>query len=265
MDNLLGYKNYLTVNGFSNSTIDNYIQRIKKLFKTVKIEELNEEEIIKFLLDMKDKYSISTINGYRNAFKSFLTFIKKDVPVPKIIKPIKKLPESFTEEFFKEKIIPVVEAVFTNPLKMKAILYFLFYSGLRVGEMETIKRENINLDERTVKFYMEKTKEERITIFNKETKNILQAYFTTELETINAFNITKTTLKQTISRMKPYFKEINIHPHLFRHSYATHLLSKGVDVSIVSKSLGHRSISSTIRYLKLDISLLKQKYDEKIK
>ena len=265
MDNLITYKKYLTVNGFSNSTIDNYIQRIKKLLKTIKIEELNEEKIIQFLLDMKEKYSISSINGYRNAFKSFLTFIKKDIPVPKIIKPIKKLPESFTEEFFKKEIIPVTEAIFLNPLKMKAILYFLFYAGLRVGEMETIKREDINLDERTVKFYMEKTNEERITIFNKETKHILQAYFASEPETINAFNMTKTTLKKTISRMKPYFKDINIHPHLFRHSYATNLLKKGVDVSIVSKSLGHRSINSTMRYLKLDITLLKRKYDEKIK
>jgi len=100
---------------------------------------------------------------------------------------------------------------------------------------------------------------------NKRIKKILIEYFNSEPEKTNAFNIGKYSIFDIFKTLKLYFQDINIRPHLFRHSFATHLLRKGIDISIVSKLLGHNDIKTTMRYLQTNITLLKEVYNSKIK
>ena len=211
------YKNYLMVNGLSNSTIMNYILRIRKFLKKVKLEEINEDNISKFLLSLREEYSPSTINGYRDTIKSFLVFLKKDITIPQHLKLDRKLPDSITEEFLRKEIMPVIEAIFVNPLKIKTIFYFMFYTGIRVSEVVKLKRENFDFNKRTAKVYIKKTKEERLIVYTKEVNHLLDIYFSSEPEEENAFNIKLQALKKTFARLKPYFKNVNIYPHLLRH------------------------------------------------
>ena len=170
------FKKELELNGLSKSTIKNYAQRIKRLLEFVEIEKLNKESISQFLLEIKSKLSVSSFNGYRDAIKSFLTFLEKDISIPKHSKLKKRLPESIDEDCFKNEIIPVIEATVKNPLKIKTIFYFMFYTGISVGEIDDIKRENIDLDKRTVKIYREKSKKERITFFTNNTKKLFNLW-----------------------------------------------------------------------------------------
>jgi len=259
------YKNWLTVNGASHRTIINYISRIKTLLINVKLEELTETTIINFLLKIKEKYSASTFNGYRDTIKSFLQYLKKDIEVPKHTKVNRTLPESITEDYLEKEIMPVVDYIFENPLKVKTVLYVMFYTGIRVGEIEQIYRKNINLKERSIKFLQPKTKEERIGFFTEYVKQLIVKYFSSENETINAFNITAVNVTYIFTRINEHLKDVNFHPHVLRHSFAVHLLNKNVDISVVSKLLGHRSIQSTIRYLKLKNEQLKSIYDKHIR
>jgi len=159
----------------------------------------------------------------------------------------------------------MIEDIFPNPLKVKAILYFMFYTGVRQSEMVPIQRKDIDLKACIAKIYEKKTKKERLAVFPPRITKILLDYFNYCPEGENAFNIGKHSITYIFKALKHFFPKIRLRPHLLRHSFATHLLRKGVDIAVVSKLLGHSNISTTERYLRLDISLIKEVYNNKIK
>jgi integrase/recombinase XerD len=256
------YKNHLLINGKSEATIRNYSDKIKIFLDYTSLDNITEEIIAKFLLTIKENNKASTVNIYRSAIISFLKFIKKEIKVPNKLKIDKKIPEYFTEEYFKKEIIPVVDLVCKKPTKMKALFYFMYKTGIRVGEFKDLKRKHINLETREVKIYVKKRNEERIVFIDEETRDILKAYFLDEPETFNAFNISVKTIKWHFHQMKPYFKDINFHPHLFRHSFANLFTKMGISDSKLQQALGHKSILSTGVYSQLNTKDRKQIYDK---
>jgi len=259
------YKNWLIINGNSDATIVAYLQRIKHFISKVSLDTLDEEKIIEYLLELKQNNSPSTVNGYRCAIKSLLEYLKKDISLPKQLKIEQKLPEFITKEMFEDEVIRVVECIFTNPLKVKAILYFMFFTGVRESELASLQRKNIDLEKRTAKIFNKKGKSEKIVIFTNKVKTIISHYFSTENEETNAFNISSNAIRKTFQKLKPYFKNINLHAHMFRHSFATYLRTEGFSIEDIKELLGHKSIQSTMRYAHADIKKIQEKYDKKIK
>jgi len=255
------YTNYLLVNGASALTIKSYIGKLKTFLKAVKASDINEEKIASFLLKMQDNHKPSTINHYKSMIKSFLKFLKKDIKLPKDLTIEKTIPDSISEEYFIKEVVPVVECIFMNPLKVKAIMYFMFYSGVRLGEIEKLKREDIDLNSRVAKIFG-KRKKERIVVFNKPTSAILSSYFVSEPETINAFNIKREALRSIFKTAKPYFKTIKFRPHLLRHSFATMLSNKGVNSTTLQRLMGHEDIKTTQKYIGANTKELKIVYDK---
>lgn len=260
-ENLDKYKQWLIINGKAPNTVDTYIKKINKLLVKVKLKDINEETIIQFLSTLTEKFTPTTQNSYRNAIRSFLKFLNKNVVVPQNLKVKKKLPIGITETYFEKELLPLVDCIFQNPLKLKAILYFMFYTGVRVSEVPSLKREDVNLTERTAKIYAGKGNEERIVFFNNKTKEMLDTYFSVEPEDTNAFNTSKQSIQKKLHKIKPYCKNINIHSHLFRHSFATMFLANGGDLSTLSKLLGHKNIQTTMMYSGLQTHQLKVIYD----
>lgn len=257
------YRKYLLVNGASKLTILNHTDKIKRFLKVVSAKEISEEKISEFLLDMREDKKPSTINNYRAVIKSFLGFLKKDIRIPNQLKLEKILPDSITEDFFNKDVIPVIECISKNSLKIKAIMYFMFYTGVRRGEIEHLRREGIDLASRIAKVYG-KGKKERIVFFTKEVVGILKSYFASEPEEINAFNIRNEALGGVFKRAKPYFKKINFRPHLLRHSFATMFINNGGDIATLSRLLGHASITTTMRYIGVETKKMKELYDKNI-
>jgi integrase/recombinase XerD len=234
-----------------------------KFLLKYKIEDISEETVSSFLMELRNqKKSFSTINGYRSTIQEFCKFLKKtDIQIPTYLKIDKKLPDSFTEEYFLNTIIPIIEG--KNGLKLKTICYFLFYSGIRISEIDTLKRKDFDLNNCTAKIYVPKTKEERIIFYTQSTKEIIEEYFDSEPEDFNAFGITSSSVKKAFDRLKKYFPDIKFRCHLFRHAFATISLQRGMDLVTVSQLLGHKNIQTTERYIGLNIAQKLQIYKDK--
>ncbi|WP_375537747.1 tyrosine-type recombinase/integrase [Arcobacter sp. LA11] len=144
-----------------------------------------------------------------------------------------------------------------------AILEILFSTGLRVSEVSSIKSNNINIKTGYIKVFGKGSKERIIHICNSEIKEILREYvslFKNEIEKNDWFFINRLGNRfseQSITNMiKKYQKKSGIiqelTPHMFRHSFATLLLEKGVDIRYIQNFLGHASISTTQIYTQVN-------------
>jgi len=209
----------------------------------------------------------------------------------KMLKIDRKRPVYITREELSDMIdMGMSFCTFIDPLKLKVILTFLFYTGVRKGEFLNLKREDINLKEEVhrqvvrsnkitlAKYYMgsatiripTKTKEERKVYFPLGLAKELQKYYD-EVEPhqdTNAFNITVRQLLHIISFVKDFLpkeKRDHFSVHTFRHSFAMMLVQKIGDIRKAQKLLGHKSINSTLFYYDPDEEMIKQVYSENIK
>jgi len=262
----LNFKDWLKVNGYAPNSILNYLPRIKVFLEYIGDNKITETTVNNFMLSMQEKYNkSSTINGYRNAVRTYLVFLKKKIVLPKNLKIDKKLYRIITPDFFEKKVIPMVDYICMNPKRIKAFLYCMFYTGIRLSDSVILKRENFNFENNTVKIWAGKGKTERLVPFPKRIGNIIHQYFITEAERENAFNVGKRdNVKKIFRNLNDKIEGINITPHLFRHSIATHLLDLGMDIVLISKFLGHKSIKTTMIYLNVNEAMLIEAYNNKV-
>lgn len=149
-----------------------------------------------------------------------------------------------------------------------AIIELLFATGIRISELCNLHPDDIDLDEGTLKIFGKGSKERNLYIGNDEVTHILKQYHELYADTIaetDFFFISKfdTRLSDQAVRVllnhieKQLNLSIHITPHMFRHTFATALLEKDVDIRYIQKILGHSSISITQIYT--HVSSTKQK------
>lgn len=234
---------------------------------TKKIDYLSitQSDITNFFVEHSD-YSISTRNQFIKAGRDFYKFLNienNEWEKIKLLKAERKIPNYLTEQEL-EKIIScaITFSKHFSINKIKALLYFMFYSGIRKTELLNLKRENFNLAEGIAKVYG-KGRKERYVYYPQKVAKIINEYFLSEEEKINAFNITLGQLNNLFNTMSKNAGR-KIHPHLFRHSGARDMIAKGVPISIVSKILGHTNISTTMIYVSADDEMVKNIYKQKM-
>lgn len=258
------FKDYLLLNGNAYLTARNYISRIERVLSVLKEEDFNEESLAGFLRELQKDNSASTVNGYIFALTAYLKYLKKDIRLPKVLKCIKKLPQSIDEPQLEKCIDVLSQVLHRDFIKFKALILFLFYSGIRIGEIDNLKRSHFDLETKTAKIFVSKTKEERIVIYTEKTKDAIKEYFDSDEEVENAFNINSNAVQQRFKHFKQYFPDMNFHAHIFRHSFAVNCLRKGVDLLTVSRLLGHRDTKTTERYLGLTTTQFQEIYRNKV-
>jgi len=160
----------------------------------------------------------------------------------------------------------------------KVILALLYSSGLRVSELVTLKTDNIDLHERTMRI-RGKGEKDRIVLFDDKTKVLIEEYRRKLYEfsdNQNSKNLNDEHLfvNRSGNHLTPRYIQmmIKIHaektgikkkvtPHILRHSFATHLLKNGVDIRAIQQLLGHSNLSTTQIYTSVDMQTLKNVYD----
>jgi len=187
---------------------------------------------------------------------------KQDKPVPSFLSE---------EEMAQFLAMPPEDKVLG--LRDKAMLELLYASGVRVSELVGLDLADINSRERLIRV-KGKGKKERIVPFGETAEKSLQAYAAQRM-LINKGRIDDSAffLNYRGARISPRSVEriVNkyisqaavrrkISPHSLRHSFASHLLSRGADLRVIQELLGHESLSTTQKYTHLDLKQLLDVY-----
>ncbi|MCK4520399.1 tyrosine-type recombinase/integrase [Candidatus Parcubacteria bacterium] len=271
--------------GLSDKSQENYSRFLKKFFDFLKINkienikphELTTDHIWKYRLFLsrqylqKDKKPLkrSTQNYYLIALRSLLSyFTEKDIlslPPEKIKLPKEK--EERTVNFLTlEQVKKLLDASKTSnirDLRDKAILETFFSTGLRVAELVNLNRDQIKIKPDTKELEISiigKGGHPRTVYLSERTINWLRKYLEIRNDKEKALFInyrgknpgTRLNVRSMERTVKKYAilagLPITTSCHTLRHSFATDLLMKGVDLRVVQEFLGHRNIVTTQIY-----------------
>jgi integrase/recombinase XerD len=156
------------------------------------------------------------------------------------------------------------------PLRDRAMLELFYASGLRISELAGSRLENLNLQERLIRV-IGKGSKTRLVPIGRIACDAIHQYLTLERirlvgrKTGNEVFLSRHGKKLTTQRIWQILKEIaaiagfemNVYPHLLRHSFATHLMANGADLRIIQELLGHADIATTQIYTHVEQSRLK--------
>ena len=235
---------------YSKNTIDTYICYLDKYFIEEKIKDPYQISLaqVKHYLQHKEYSSISQQNQIIGALKLFCKYMlgKKAIHLDKIERPRKekKLPKVIEGELLKEKILAI------QNLKHKAILSLAFSCALRVSEVINLKMVDIDRQRMIINIKNAKGKKDRIVKLSAPLLQILEDYYKAYKPKTYLFN-GQFSLQYSASSCNKLMKKYigsETHFHLLRHSSATLLHEKGLDIMVLSKLLGHSSVKTTQIY-----------------
>jgi len=250
-------KENLLLKNYSEETIKGYLLQINKYLDFTENKGINKENAKDFVLQQlkkKEPASVAhTIFALEYFFKNILN---QELNLPKP-KRNKKIPEILT----KEEIKKMIET--TSNIKHKLILKILYGCGLRVSEIISLKKENLNFNERLIHIQSAKGKKDRFVKIPDSLIEELKAYYSLFNDEIlfpsnRGGKLTKKTISQIVKNAakKAHIKK-EVYPHLLRHSFATHLLEAGTDLRIIQKLLGHSDIKTTQIYTQISQASIK--------
>jgi site-specific recombinase XerD len=250
----------LTLKAYSPSTIRTYrneFMQLLQMLKHVDVQSLEPEHLRRYLLYcIKNGLSEHGIHSRMNAFKFYFEQVLHrekfffEIPRPK--KP-EQLPKILNEVELKRMFAAVPN------IKHKAILFTAYGAGLRVSETVNLRIKDIDSKRMQIFVQRAKGKKDRVVPLSLLVLDVLRQYmkmqdpmpvyylFTAPNGT-DAYSERSAQKIFQLARQKAGIKK-DISFHSLRHSFATHLLEKGIDVKYIKELLGHFDIRTTERYL----------------
>ena len=213
-----------------------------------------------YILHKQDECSPSTVNGIITCIKEFFKYLYDDEYIK--TNPARKLKKMKEEKRLKHSLNEVVfEHIRLNckNSRDRAIVEFLYATGLRVSELVSLNRSDIDPNANSLKV-IGKGNKERFVIYSDIAKFYLQKYLSERKDDNDAlFVSTKKPYNRLSTRgVQKIFEKIkkelglsgDLSPHILRHTFATRLAATA-DITTVQKLLGHTNIDTTLIYAEL--------------
>ena len=249
-------ENELRSRKYSRTTINSYIYYNRLLCNTLQKDpnEIQTDDIKNFLADIeKDRnYSAASMNLAISSMKFFYKeVIQRDIlREQRRPRQDKRLPVVLSKYEIK-KIITC-----ERNLKHRLLLMMVYASGLRVGEVVRLKRQDIDIRRKLINIRSAKGRKDRYTLISDMVISALKDYYSkyeitdwlftgADPEKHLVIRSVQQVFKQAIKKAK-IEKPASIHS--LRHSFATHLLESGTDLRYIQELLGHSSVRTTERY-----------------
>ncbi len=248
---------YLEGKRYGESTIKTYFTYVADFIEYIKnkpLEDLNNRDVEMFIEDVftPRKYSISSQRLLISAIKIFAAFYPKcKIEGLDLARPhkSKKLPVVLSQD----EVVNLIRC--TRNLKHRAVLAFIYSSGMRIGELINLELIDIDVDRCQVFVRNSKGRKDRYVSLAQSFKPLLFNYINT-YQPKKYFVEGKPSIKYSAGSVRLFLKrsaelaEIKkrITPHSLRHSYATHLLEHGTDIRLIQELLGHSRPETTMIY-----------------
>ncbi|MDH7493618.1 MAG: tyrosine recombinase XerC [Candidatus Saccharicenans sp.] len=253
---------YLKENGYTWRTAESLA--LRGFLAELHERKLKKSSIVRKLAAMRSFFEFGLRKKWRD-----------DNPASALSTPRQeqKIPGFLTEEETAQFLEWPVDRTEPLDVRDRAILELLYASGLRVSELTALDLEDLHLRERLVRV-KGKGKKERIVPFGRQAEKWLREYLalrprlaakrTPEAALFLNYRGERLTARSVQRLVRSRLKQIavfrKISPHSLRHSFASHLLSRGADLRVIQELLGHKSLATTQKYTHLDLSRLLEIY-----
>ena len=264
------------IEGCSEKTLTYYQKTIESMVTGIgkSPAQITTDDLRRYLTEyqVQRKSSRVTIDNIRRILSTFFSWLEDEdyivkSPIRRIhkVKTAKILKETYTDE--------ALELMRDNcgSLRDLAIIDLLASSGMRVGEMVVLNRDDINFNERECVVFGKGSKE-RLAYFDARTKIHLQNYLDSRTDNNPALFVTlrapydRLMIGGVESRLRELGRQLNlpkVHPHKFRRTLATSAIDKGMPIEQVQQLLGHQKIDTTMHYAMVkqqNVKLAHRKY-----
>lgn len=249
------------IEGCSEKTLNYYQNTIQAFLDSVDkaLADVSTNEIRCYLSDFQAKRNSSktTVDNVRRILSSFFSWLEDEDYIVK--SPVRRIHKVRSEMTVKETISDEhLEKLRDTCSEVRdlAMVDFLVSTGVRVGELVTLNRSDIDFNERQC-VVLGKGNKERTVYFNARAKVHLQNYLATRTDDNPALFVslaaphTRLTISGVETRMRELGRKAmicRIHPHKFRRTLATMAIDKGMPIEQVQRLLGHCKIDTTLHY-----------------
>ncbi len=265
------------VEGCSEKTLKYYRATISSMLETENklIVEIETDDLRTYLTNYQQEKQSSrvTIDNIRRILSSFFAWLEDEDYILK--SPVRRIHKVKTatsvKDTYSDEALEKMRDNCDNSRDL-ALIDILASTGMRVGELVLLDREDVNFDERECVVFGKGSKE-RIVYFDARTKIHLQGYLSERTDNNPALFV---SLRQPFNRLNIGGVEVRlrelgkkleipkVHPHKFRRTLATVAIDKGMPVEQLQKLLGHQRIDTTMQYAMVKQSNVKQAHKKYI-
>ena len=286
-----GFKSYLSVEkNFSEHTLNAYCSDIVSYIlwldniSCIDVDFNKLREYLHFI--QRFDYKKTTIARKTASIRTFYKYLFRERYIdsnPAISLSAPKRPKSLpkfltTDEI--EKILNNIKIDTPAGFRNRVILELLWATGMRVSELSNLNFGDLNIDENEIRVFGKGAKE-RIVLISDRAKQYLVQYISTvrrllapgyNIGAINdnsplfinntGFRLQNKTIRTAINDVVAKIElPKKVTPHVFRHSFATHLIENGADLRVVQELLGHAGISNTQIYTHISMKHMQDVYE----
>lgn len=248
------------IEGCSEKSLKYYKATIEMMIVTVgkNIKHIETEDIRRYLTEYQKnkKSSKVTIDNIRRILSSFFSWLEDEDYILK--SPVRRIHKVKTVTNIKTYSDEALELMRDNCTELRdlAIIDMLASTGMRVGEMVLLNRNDIDFNERECIVFGKGSKE-RVVYFDARTKIHLQNYLESRTDDNPALFVSLKAPHKRLqiggieTRLREFGKQLGlhkVHPHKFRRTLATMAIDKGMPIEQLQQLLGHRKIDTTLQY-----------------
>lgn len=264
------------IEGCSEKSLKYYKTTIETMTNMVnkRIQEIETDDLRNYLTEYQEKKKASrvTIDNIRRILSSFFSWLEDEDYIMK--SPVRRIHKvkaaSIIKETYTDEALELMRDNCDN-LRDLALIDMLASTGMRVGELVLLNREDINFTERECVVFGKGDKE-RMVYFDARTKIHLQNYLESRTDQNNALFVSLRAPHERLKiggievRLREMGKRLDIlkvHPHKFRRTLATMAIDKGMPVEQLQRLLGHQRIDTTMQYAMVkqsNVKLAHKKY-----